>query len=531
MKVKNLKRVAMVILLSWYGQNVIAQTPGFVQEEAIKVANITTPEQVLSLNANQKQVSRTFIDGQGRPIQTVAMQASPTGKDIIQAVKYDNLGRQTISYLPYVGSNGTGFYHPNALPTEQAAFYLNGTTDKVADDSSAFSQQIFENSPLQRVLKAGNIGKNFQPVAGQHFKTMTYRNNTTSDNVIIYNNLGASGGNYPANALSVTEGLDEDNGQVVLFKDKNGRLILKRQVLSPGQKNDTYYIYNNAGNISYIIPPKAVVLMAVNGYTISNATIQKLMFTFVYDEKGRLINKRVPGAESLSIVYDPLDRPVLIQDGNLRALNKWNYIKYDAEGHAISQGIYTDATRTTRAAMQTYVDGFSSAYNSTWYESRNTVNTNNYYTNAVFPTTNIEPLAYSYYDDYDRNLDGTQDYTYQTQSLTDEATPTLMTRGMVTMVLKRTIGQGLSNIWLSTVMFYDKRGLLIQTQSNNQLNYTQFAVTDNTTTVYDFTGKPMLNKVKQVTTGGTANTILTTFNYSSTNNNYLAGIDRTGATG
>src|SRR5690606_29361908 len=118
-----------------------------------------------------------------------------------------------------------------------------------------------------------------------------------------------------------------------------------------------------------------------------------------------------------------------------------------------------------------------------------------------------------YYDDYDRDINGTQDYTYQTQSLTGEGTPSLLTRGMLTMMLKRSVGQGLNNIWLSSVFFYDKHGSLIQTLSNNEINYTKFAVTDNSSTVYDFTGKVKEHQIKQATSS--TKSVFTRYNYDS----------------
>ncbi len=52
------------------------------------------------------------------------------------------------------------------------------------------------------------------------------------------------------------------------------------------------------------------------------------------------------------MVYDKRDRVVLTQDGNLRATNKWMFIKYDAFNRPIYTGIYTNATYTTQPTMQ-----------------------------------------------------------------------------------------------------------------------------------------------------------------------------------
>jgi RHS repeat-associated protein len=514
---KNRLKIIITALLSWCVQCVYSQSPGFVQQDVIKVSGITNENQIPFLPVTQKQTVRVFSDGLGRPIQSVSLQASPLQRDIIQTMNYDRLGRQTTSYLPYVANDGSGTYRSNAA-TDQAGFYNNGSSDKVADDISPFSQQVFENSPLQRVLQSGAVGDGFQP--GQHYKSISYRSNTTTDNVIQWAADGTSQGYYPANSLSVVQGTEEQGNQALSFTDLAGKVILKRRIVNEiingvTETNiDTYYGYNNAGIISFTIPPKATATMRANGsWNLNQPDVAKLLFSYNYDDRGRLIEKTVPGAAAMCIVYDPLDRPVLMQDGRLRNNNQWNYIKYDVKGRAISQGIYTNSTYTTRAAMQTYVDGLAANYTIAWYEDRSSNSSSGYYTNNIFPASGIEDLSYAYYENYDLNQDNVDDYSYQSQGLANEETPTLLTRGMLTIVRKRTVGSGLSNIWLTNVMFYDKKGQSIQVQSNSQLNST---VSDTKTIVPDFIGVTQQSKVVK-NVSGSSTTVLSTMTYDHMN--------------
>ena len=171
--------------------------------------------------------------------------------------------------------------------------------------------------------------------------------------------------------------------------------------------------------------------------------------------------------------------------------------------------------------MQAYVN---TAYTSLWYESR--TGTAPYYSNSTFPQTNydgsaLEDLAYSYFDDYDLNQDNAADYTWTDPSLTGAAAPTTLTRGMLTITRKRTVGLA-TNVWLINVLFYDKRGNLIQNKSNNQLNYTAAtstnaeAVTDTKSSVPDFTGKPQLVRAIKIVASGTVN-VITAFAYDGHN--------------
>lgn len=168
--------------------------------------------------------------------------------------------------------------------------------------------------------------------------------------------------------------------------------------------------------------------------------------------------------------------------------------------------------------MQSYISGLN--YSINFYESRAGSLTNyGYYTNNTFPAVNnvspqtaIQPLAYSYYDDYDFFQNGNADYNYQSQGLLNEAAQTHLTRGMLTAISKTTIGAGVAaNTWLMNVIFYNQQGHVIQTQSNNHTNTTG-ALTDIKTVVADFTGKIMQDKTVKVINSNTT-TVLTSYTY------------------
>ncbi|MBL0233517.1 MAG: hypothetical protein IPQ08_07610 [Chitinophagaceae bacterium] len=199
------------------------------------------------------------------------------------------------------------------------------------------------------------------------------------------------------------------------------------------------------------------------------------------------------------IIYDPLDRVVLVQSGNLRSSDKWLYSKYDASGRVITEGVYTDATHTTRSGMQSYVDGLScyGSSSTTYYEAR-TTGTSSYYTNSCFPASGTEERLYYYYDDYDTNNDGSADFAYSSQGLSGEGPVTDKTRGLPTAINKRIIG---TSNWLRTVSFYDKRLNPLQVQSDNQL---RALLQDHTTTVIDFAGRLNI-KNEYNSTSSTAN--------------------------
>ena len=251
-------------------------------------------------------------------------------------------------------------------------------------------------------------------------------------------------------------------------------------------------------------------------YSVTLAGVSRLVFIYSYDNYGRMVHKTLPGNINIYIIYDPLFRPVLVQDPNLDANNQWNYIKYDVKGRAVSQGIYTDATHVGLGNMQTYVNSLASSYATAWYESKNGTAATGYYTNNIFPNTNITPLAYSFFDNYDLLNNGTSYYTYHTTGLPGEVgATTAKLRGMPTMLYKSTVGSGLATTWLMSVQFYDHDLHPIQAQTNNLL-YTAggaVAVTDYKTNVPDFVGAPLYSLASVKSSSSATTSVQTNITY------------------
>lgn len=108
------------------------------------------------------QTDIQYFNGLGRPIQSINVKQSPSGKDIVQDIEYDELGRQSKVYLPYV-IEGTGEYKYDPNLTNLNNFYFD--QPNVAKTVYPYSEQVFDNSPLNRVaeqIAAGNVGNIIQ---------------------------------------------------------------------------------------------------------------------------------------------------------------------------------------------------------------------------------------------------------------------------------------------------------------------------------------------------------------------------------
>ncbi|KKX51142.1 hypothetical protein L950_0206420 [Sphingobacterium sp. IITKGP-BTPF85] len=154
--------MGLFTLIRGYGQY---QQRTFVQQDVITVSGVKTIAEALDLGSDQRVRSRVYQDGLGRTVQQINVGASPSLKDLVQPVAYDNTGRNAMDYLPYQVNATDGLYRSQSLQ-EQAQFYTNGPGN-IAKDTKPYSARLFENSPLGRILKEGNIGENHQQSARQ----------------------------------------------------------------------------------------------------------------------------------------------------------------------------------------------------------------------------------------------------------------------------------------------------------------------------------------------------------------------------
>jgi RHS repeat-associated protein len=477
-----------------------------VIEQGIKNVNA-----VDALTTSQKRQVISYLDGAGRVLQQNVTKATPTTTpmDIIAFHDYDSRGMETKEYLPYVSLTSDGSYALTPQ-TSQQSFYTNGTADKVTDSSHPFAETIIEKSPLGRPMEIGSVGATWQP-GGGHTQKITFSNNLPNE-VRLFVQDGISTGYYAANDLSKVESTDPDQKKKQVFKDKAGKIVLKREQLDETVSAiftpwlETYYIYNTDGSLQFIISPKGVELLKTTGWAITPDFKNQYVHEFVYDEQGRVVEKKIPDQAPQYYCYDRLNRIVLFQDGNLRASNKWVFIKYDRSGRPVLQGLYTNTVQTTRTGIQTNViNPLYAVDTDPYYESRSA--DMHGYTNVSFPTTSTEIQAVNYYDNYDFNGDGANEYSYVAQGLQNENTPDPNVTGLATGSKRIVLG---TTTWLYSYVFYDAQGRMIQARSNNHLS----SDIDNIITiVYDFEGKVKIQKQYHNAGGGKMTTVINKLDY------------------
>jgi RHS repeat-associated protein len=382
---------------------VISNTP--------RIAGFTNENQLGGQGTCALQQSLQYVDGLGRPVQTIQVMASPFGNDLVQPEVYDQYGRDVNKYLPYVPSTGTpGSYRPNAVSADQAAFYNSPPTGVVQIPSAgqvAYAATNFDNSPLNRPVEQGAPGLSWQ-LGGGHTVTTAYNVNTSADAVKLWV-VNTSGGasystTYAAGTLTKTSVTDENqnNNAIIQFKDIDGHIVSRWVQNGAGVYYVTDYVYDDQGNLRYVIPPlpsasgsnPAVVVPAT--FAETDNVFLSYFYAYHYDGLKRLTEKKIPGQGWQYIVYNTMDQPILTQDANQLSKGIWMVTKYDALGRVVMTGEYTSSS--TRSALQFTADGITTNL----YETFTNATTNYGYTHVSNPdiTVSSKVLTAAYFDSY-----------------------------------------------------------------------------------------------------------------------------------
>ncbi len=330
----------------------------------------------LPIGIDGKFQSTNYTDGLGRTIQNVSkgtatnLNGSTTWGDKVEFKYYDNFGRQTKSYLPYTTTSELGKHKTDVL-TEQSNYYTN-----TLNESSPYSEVTqFDNSPLNRARTVKSPG--FAWAAATGIKK-DFELNTIADEVHIWKvsdysvkySVPDGSALYPASVLFKIINKDENDKEVIEFINKSGQLIFKKVQLNDNPSSPyegwicTYYVYDDFGRLYCTIEPEAVNKCYVNGnWTFFNNydLLTGYCYFYAYDEKGRMVGKRPPGASELKMIYDPRDRLVFTQDGNQNSIGQWTATLYDELDRMIITTLYNSYESET--TLQANINAASSNSN------------------------------------------------------------------------------------------------------------------------------------------------------------------------
>ncbi len=409
-----------------------------------------------------------YFDGLGRPTQTVQRGVTPLKKDLVSLQEYDTYGRPLNQWLPGYGSGDGNYTEASILKT--AAISLN------AGDTYPYSKLIYESSPLDRVLQEFGPGMSWHQ--NNKSSKKDYLTNSSLYPCIHYTLVEdkiINSGVFADAELHVLKMTDEDGSQSFEFKNKLGQVLLLRQ-LNSGDSYDTYYIYDNQGNLKCVLPPKLVdKLMEVKSYPITNIDIYQLAFLYKYDKKSRCVGKKLPGADWVYYVYDKNNCLIFSQDGEQRLNNEWFFTFPDSLGRTVLTGICSNVKRrNVELAIST--SNFENEILQAIYKDASIYNRYKVMLTADSLILNsVKHYTTNYYDTYsyqNRNINFSSLY-YSALNGSDAGFDTRFTtgdapaKGLLTGTIVGDADTGTTNLY--SAIYYDSRGRIVQNRSTNHL--------------------------------------------------------------
>ncbi|WP_300689961.1 DUF6443 domain-containing protein [Chryseobacterium sp.] len=496
----------------------------FLCTVALAQTNLSTSENFLytksCLDADcvKKTEVVSYFDGLGRPVQTIAIKATPLGRDVVTPVEYNIAGKQVKDYFPV----------PQAA-TQNGSIYTDPLNNAPAlyGNEKIFSEKIYDHiytNRLKQIVPAGNAWSQKPVIMGydtntdgevkKYTITTSWLENRTESAITVSEA-------YMANELMKTSVTDEEGNTTTEFQNGEGQTILVRK--NDGTQNvDTYYLYNEYGQLVYVIPPKAsdAVKSLQAGTPIPGDVLNNLCYQYRYDGTGKPVEKKLPGKGWEYMIYDKQDRLILTQDANLRsaaannfAARGWMFTKYDKLGRVVYTGFFSSTAE--RSDLQTIVNNIS--FNPGNNEERSTTSYNIsgmdiFYTKNAFPSENTVILSVNYYDTY-------PSYVFNPpfpsvisgqNIITDSQNAAINTKTLPTMGLVKNIED---DNWTKNYLWYDEKSQTVGTYSINHLGgYTK------TESEIDFTGAVKQSKIyhKRIM-GDQEKVIVQTFEYDQQN--------------
>ena len=286
-----------------------------------------------------------YFDGLGYAVQQTAVRASGVCElsssipaDIITPVYYDPLRRDNARvYLPYVSGQYNGERNMQPFVSQQL-FYKTAYAD-----TCAYAATDFERSPEGRPLQSWQAGQEFR--TAEAHTSYTYASNTAADAVRLFQ-LSATGalvqnGNFAPATLAKISIVDEDGRTVERYTNDRSQLLLERRIVDSQKRADTYYVYNDRDSLAWVLPPECIAQLQQTSLAPDDPLAMHYCYIYKYDNRGNVIERQMPGSAPMRYIYDPGERMIARQDGNMRQTDSWELYAYDAHNRETSRYIVT----------------------------------------------------------------------------------------------------------------------------------------------------------------------------------------------
>lgn len=461
-----------------------------------------------------------YFDEMGRNEQTVLTEASPAGGDIISATEYDRFGRQFRKWLPAEVKENMGEY---ISPIDLQGWIMDANNN----DPAPYSLIEYELSELNRPLNQYGPGDDwayqYKAVKTDYrltniadndslncIKYKTSGHTMANDTIVVIRNTG----NYPTGTFTATRTTDEDGHSVIEFRNRFDQVVLNRQISYHATKRefyDTYYLYDEWGNLLAVLPPKVSDITSTIYNSISNsssAALRDYAYLYRYDERFRMTAKRLPGKGWTRYVYDKADYAVLTQDEEQRLRCEWSFSIADANERVCLTGICKNIFPLDSTSVDASVIAVRN--NSTGIYKG--------YQVSGISLTEPQVMTVNYYDDYAfMGKNGIPDSTNVNYKFdkTEEYGKRYMgsANSLLTGTLTARLDNSETTAYLPAVMYYDYRQRMIQSKSSNHLA----GGLEKEYVAYSFTGKNVKKQHVHSATGKNRQADVYTYAYDHAN--------------
>lgn len=435
----------------------------------------------------------------------------------VDNVRKWSIGSGTPDFYVTVVNNGNGtqtvtYYWPPALAAGASTSFIDyrslpsGTWNSISNNPGTATAPRTYTIPVGTYEYSVAFWKN-----GAYTSRTIYNPSGNNNAPGVWGTYSVSG-SYGAGELYKNVVENEHGNQIIEFKDKEGKVILKKvQLSSPADDGTgkghpgwlcTYYIYDELANLRCVVQPQAVKLMDDSQNWDLSPYLNGFCFRYEFDDRKRMIMKKIPGAGELYLVYDKRGRLVMTQDANLRAASpapKWLITKYDDFNRVIESGLWESSVGFT-THLQNAIGSTSYPVTGSGYEK---LSENHYDDYAGLPSGLSSSLNTVY-------INGTNFITsYNTApEYAQQLVQGSVAKGKLTWKKVKILGT--SNSFIETVNIYDDKERVIQVQERNPTNGI-----DIVTTQYDFSGKVLRRHQYNNKLTGTTNSLelLTKFQY------------------
>ena len=222
---------------------------------------IKTYDDLLNTDHAEKLEQHTYLDGLGRYFQTVNVKSTPSIKDHVSYVSYDDYGRVEKDYLPYPAGGVSSHVRETAVD-DQAAYYSGNNVDE--NTTNPYFENRYQKNPIATMEKTAYPGDDWKMGSGHEQKfihDLTSSGDGIQKFILQSDGTVISDGNLDNYHINVngTEDENDKNGSIEITNGV-GQLICQAKynasTLSASDYLYTYYIYDDKDQLRKVISPK-----------------------------------------------------------------------------------------------------------------------------------------------------------------------------------------------------------------------------------------------------------------------------------